>query len=258
MVQLRALRMDDVGASSKRYEIYSTRSWGVGRVRISGNWLFLKYLPGLKSWGPYRELGAQQWRTVLELLDAASASMTVAITAAWVERSDRVTPFPQRFPDAAAVLRDGVRRGLIEVANHGLTHCVLDGNLFRPRWFASNRTYHREFWPWVPLAVQEAHISRSQDILQGYFQVPVVTFVPPGNVYSEDTLEIAERHGLRYVSCEAPPGRCGSLTVLGNEDVIAFHDRDLVLNGSEWLQALMARDPHTRFCSVAQLATTLV
>src|SRR3989442_5561 len=56
-----ALRLDDVGASSKRYEVYSTRSWGLGRLRISGNWLFLKYLPGVKRWAPYRELTAAEW-----------------------------------------------------------------------------------------------------------------------------------------------------------------------------------------------------
>ena len=75
--------------------------------------------------------------------------MTVAVTAAWAERSDRVTPFPERCPSAAVAFKEGVRRGLIEIANHGLTHCVLDRNLFRLHWFSSNRTYHREFWPWV-------------------------------------------------------------------------------------------------------------
>jgi peptidoglycan/xylan/chitin deacetylase (PgdA/CDA1 family) len=151
-------------------------------------------------------------------------------------------------------LKEGVRRGLIEIANHGLTHCVLDRNLFRPHWFSSNRTYHREFWSWVHPTVQESHIRRSQEILQQYFEVPVVTFVPPGNVYTEKTLEIAGRHGLRYVSCDAPPGRVNGMTVLRTEDVVAFHDRDVVLNGVGWLQSLIARDAHTRFCSVAKLA----
>ena len=75
-------------------------------------------------------------------------------------------------------------------------------------------------------------------------------------MYTEDTLEIAERYGLRYVSCDTLPGSFGGLTVFGNENVVAFHDRDLVLNGSEWLRTLMARDPQTRFCSVAKLATS--
>jgi peptidoglycan/xylan/chitin deacetylase (PgdA/CDA1 family) len=251
---LLALRLDDVGASTKRYEVYSKRSFGVGRVRVSGNWLFLKYLPGLKAWGPYRELEAADWYHVFDVLQRASASMTVAVTAAWAEAADRVTPFPRRFPAAAAALRDGVRQGLIEIANHGLTHCVLDRNRFRPHWFSSNREFHREFWEWVPARIHDEHVARAQAILQDYFQVPVVTFVPPGNVFTDDTLAAAERHGLRYVSCETPVRRRGALTILGNEDVEAFHDRDLVQNGVGWLTSLMAAHPGRRFGSVAALA----
>ena len=54
-----ALRMDDVGAASKRNEVY-----GLTRVApraesalpFPGSFLFLKYLPPIKRWGPYREL----------------------------------------------------------------------------------------------------------------------------------------------------------------------------------------------------------
>lgn len=254
--RLLALRLDDVGASSKRYEVHSNRSWRWGPLRISGNWLFLKYLPGWKSGGPYREMHASEWCEVLEILREASARMTVAITAAWAERADRVTPFPERFPAQAEALKEGVRQGLIEIANHGLTHCVLEGNLFRPRWLSSNRVYHREFWEWVPLSVQELHIRRSQQILQDYFGVPVVTFVPPGNVYTEGTLAIAERCGLRYVSCATRPARLGNLVVLGNEDVVPFHDRDLVLNGVDWLRTLIHRQNGARCCSVAELGAS--
>ena len=250
-----ALRLDDVGASSKRYEVYSNRTWRWGPLRVSGNWLFLKYLPALKSAGPYREMRADEWRQVLDILDRASARMTVAITAAWADRADRVTPFPIRFPSQAEALREGVRRGLIEIANHGLTHCVLDGNVFHPHWMSSNRTYHREFWEWVPSAVHEQHIRRAQQILQDYFGVPVVTFVPPGNVFTDETLAIAERYGLRLVSCQTPPRRIGNVTVLGNHDVIAFHDRDLVLNGVEWLRHVIDRQVDARCCAIADLAS---
>ena len=251
--RLRALRLDDVGASSKRYEVYSDRVWRWGPLRVSANWLFLKYLPGLKGCGPYREMRADEWQQVLDILRAASARLTVAITAAWADGADRVTPFPKRFPAQAAVLKHGVQQGLIEIANHGLTHCVLEGDRFRPRWMSSNREFHREFWGWVPLSVQELHIRRSQEILQDYFG-PVVTFVPPGNVFTEGTLEIAARHGLRYVSCNTPARKAGGLVVLGNEDVVPFHDRDIVLNGVGWLQTLIDRQGDARWSSIADLA----
>lgn len=249
-----ALRLDDVGASSKQYEVYSNRSWRWGPVRVSGNWLFLKYLPGWKACGPYRELRAQEWHEVFGILRAASARMTVAVTAAWADRADRVTPFPVRFPAEAEALKAGVREGLIEIANHGWTHCVLEGNRFHPRWMSSNRTYHREFWDWVPLSVQEEHIRRSQDILQTWCGEPVVTFVPPGNVFTEGTLAIAERYGLQYVSCNTPPRVVGAMTVLGNENVAAFHDKDLVLQGVDWLRSLLNQHPGVDCCAVVDLA----
>jgi peptidoglycan/xylan/chitin deacetylase (PgdA/CDA1 family) len=243
-----ALRLDDVGASSKRYEVYSNRPWA--------NWLFLKYLPGLKAWGPYRELHASEWCEALAILRRASARMTVAVTAAWADGADRLTPFPTRFPAQAEVLREGVREGLIEIANHGLTHCVLDGNVFRPHWFTGNRVYHREFWEWVPASVQEHHIEHSQDILQSYFGVPVVTFVPPGNAFTLDTLAIAERYGLRYLSCNEKQEKAGALVVVASHNVVAFHDRDLVLNGVGWLRALIDARPGVRCCAVADLVET--
>lgn len=252
---LLALRLDDVGASSKRYEVYSNHVWRWGPLRVSGNWLFLKYLPGWKSAGPYRELYPTEWSELFVILRQNDARLTVAVTAAWADRSDRITPFPVRFPDQASVLREGVQEGLIEIANHGLTHCVLEHDLFRPRWFSSNRRYHREFWDWIPAPVQDWHIGTAQDILQRWFRVPVVTFVPPGNVYSEATLAIAERHGLKYVSCQTPTRKVGQMIVLGNDGVMPFHDRDIVLNGTRWLRDLVARNEGSRCCTVAELAT---
>lgn len=252
-----ALRLDDVGACSKRYEIYSDRAWRVGPLAISANWLFLKYLPQFRGWGPYRELTAAEWHLIFNVLERHRAKLTVAITAAWPEDQHRLIPFPQRFPDEAAVLKVGVHAGLIEIANHGLTHCVLQHNAFKPRWFSSNRTFHREFWEWIPPYEQEEHMRRSQDILQEYFQVPILTLVPPGNVFSDATLEIAARHGLRYVSCRTPRRLEEPLAVLGNDDTVAFHDRDLVLYGLSWLTHQLESCRSKRFCFVKELGEEL-
>ncbi|MBI4253675.1 MAG: polysaccharide deacetylase family protein, partial [Candidatus Rokubacteria bacterium] len=140
-----ALRLDDVGAASKRHEVYGLTRVRVGTlvVPFPGNFLFLKYLPPIKRWGPYRELSAPEWEGVLAALETAHARMTVAVTAGWVESDGGVTPFPRKFPAAAGVIREGVRRGLLEIANHGYTHCVLRDRLFRPRLFAGNREFHR-------------------------------------------------------------------------------------------------------------------
>ncbi len=235
-----ALRLDDVGAASKRHEVYGVTRLRVGAAALPfpGNFLFLKYVPPIKRWGPYRELSAGEWERALEALATVGARMTVAVTAGWVGEDGAVTPFPRKFPAAASVLREGVRRGLLEVANHGYTHCVLRDGRFRPRLFAGNRAAHREFYDWLPPETHRAHLARAQDILQAYFDQPVVTFVPPGNVFARATLEAALEAGIRYVSCLEPGrlGPVGGLTWVTGADVLALHDRDLVLGGVDALR----------------------
>jgi peptidoglycan/xylan/chitin deacetylase (PgdA/CDA1 family) len=251
-----ALRMDDVGASTKRYEVYSIHEWRRGPLRFSGNWLFLKYLPPFKRWAPYRELTASEWTEICAVLARARAKLTVAVTAAWVDGDARCVPFPVRFPDAARALKAGVEAGVIEIANHGLTHCVVEGMAFKPRWFASNRAFHREFWDWVPAAVQDEHLRRSQEILRDYFATEVVTFVPPGDVFTDGTLELAARHGLRYLSSRVRPSAGAPLVPIDSEDVVAFHDRDVVRHGAGWLAARLQEHAAVERCFVRQLAST--
>jgi len=265
MTDLIALRLDDVGASAKKYEVYSDRVWKLrirgrtlkikGRkLKISvGNWLFLKYLPVFKAWGPYREMTTKEWYDVYDLLERFRAKLTVAVTAAWAESEKNIIPFPVRFPEEASVLKEGLQQGLLEIANHGLTHCVLKNNAFKPKWFSGNRLYHREFWDWIPPEVHEEHIRRSQDILQTYFQTDIVTFVAPGNVFADVTLEYAEKYGIRYVSCKTPPRMYKQLVIVGDEYTVPFHDREIVLYGVEWLRQLLAKQQDKQFCFVKEL-----
>lgn len=229
----RALRLDDVGASSKEFEVYSRFPFG--------NILGLKRFPPLRAWGPYRELQPDEWEQLLRLLERCGAQLTVGITAAWVEADGQLVPFTQKYPVAADLIRQGVSAGLLEVANHGLTHCVVGQH--RPRPFAANRRFHREFWPWVPVATQERHLAEAQRILTAAFG-SVVTFIPPGNVWTEDTERIAARVGLRYLASledKAPTRQSrNGLTYIGSDHQFAFHDRELVLAGLGWLEEQLA------------------
>jgi hypothetical protein len=238
-----ALRLDDVGAASKRHEVYGLTRIRVGGLAVPfpGNFLFLKYVQPIKRWGPYRELSAGEWEGVLAALAAAGARMTVAVTAGWVEADGRITPFPRKFPDSAGVIREGAQQGLLEVANHGYTHCVLQDGRFRPRLFSGNREFHREFYEWLPPATHREHVARAQGILQEFLGLRVVTFVPPGNVFARATLEAVAAAGIRYVSCR-DPGRFGSvdgLTWVAGADVVELHDRDVVLGGLDTLRRLL-------------------
>jgi len=182
-------RIDDIGASTKQFEQYS--KWRVG------NFWFLKRIWPFKKWGPYEELTAGEWEKILKFFEQNNIKPIVAITACWVEKNNSLTPFAQKFPEQANILKQAFIGGKIEIANHGLTHCMVGKHL--PRFFTSNRKYHREFWPELSQEIHTEHILRSQEILEGYFEKPITIFVPPGNVWSYKTYLALKKTNIKKV-----------------------------------------------------------
>ncbi len=258
--QQMALRLDDVFASTKMFEIYGKETVSVGGrvipVSMISNFLFMKYVPGFRRRLPYREMTAEEWESVFRLLERYNAKLTIGVTATWVERDGAQTPFFEKFPQEAAILKEGVKAGLVEIANHGLTHCVEGRHL--PQWFSSNRKFHREFWPWIPEDVQRDHIQRAQALLSHYFEIDVVTFVPPGNVWTEQTERMAFHHGLRVLSSletKCPTGEKNhGLVYIGDAAVCAFHDRELVLCGIKWFEDLLKQHGDYDIITIKELA----
>lgn len=239
--------MDDVGASTKRYEVYGRETFEIFGKKIPmskiSNFLFLKYIPPFKKWAPYRELKVPEWQEIFQLLKNYNAKLTVGITASWVERDMKKVPFPVKFPDEASIIREGVQEGIVELANHGLTHCVPGKHLPLP--FSSNRSYHREFWDWLPKEIHWDNIERSQEILSKYFNISVVTFIPPGNVWTDETEKAAAACGIKYFSsrgdkCQTNVRR-NNITFLSDNDAFAFHDREIVVYGIEWLKNMLVQ-----------------
>lgn len=241
-----ALRMDDIGASTKIHEIYSKKWKGFANI------LFLKRLKSLKAWGPYNEMTLSQWQAVFALLRKYKAKLTVGVTATWVNYDGSLEPFPRKFPEQTRVLKEAKDEGLVEIANHGLTHCVLKDFLFRPRLFSSNRTYHREFWEWIGREAHLEHIQRSQEILSKAFDTEITTLIPPGNVYCDYTLEAAEKYGIKVLNCQTASRKYASVSILSNDRVIAFHDKEIVEEGPQWLENILKK--HKKFAFVKELA----
>jgi peptidoglycan/xylan/chitin deacetylase (PgdA/CDA1 family) len=240
-----ALRIDDIGASSKQFEVYSKRVWG--------NFLFLKYIKPFKAWGPYNELSVEQWLRVFDIFKKYNAKLTVAITAEWVEKDGQCAPFPQKFPKQAVVLKNACTEGIIEIANHGLTHCVAGKHL--PKLFSSNRRYHREFWDWLDEKTHYEHIEKAQNILQDYFQIKITTLIPPGNVFSDATVRAADKFGINLINCHTETKNVGPVRILGEENVFAFHDRELVINDTGWLSQKLTefKKNNLEYCFVREL-----
>ncbi len=221
------LRMDDVGASSKKFEIYS-------KYRL-GNFLFFKYYYPFKAMGPYDELSANQWDTIFEILDNHNAKLTVGLTAGWVDKNNNIIPFDEKFPKQTEKIKEGIKKNLIEISNHGLTHCVVGKH--KPKLFSSNRRFHREFWDYLDQDIHDEHIFQSQTLIKNWLGYEPYSFVPPGNVYSPKTLKSLSKTRISIINASKKLD-CdfNQIRFVNNDNVFPFHDRDLSIFGIEWLE----------------------
>lgn len=231
MAQVLPLRIDDIGASTKQYCQGGRWPWA-----NSGP---LKRLPALRRWGPYEELTVAEWETVREVWQRTNTSVIVAITATWVDAHNHLIPFPEKFPDEAAWLKQAAQAGWLTIANHGLTHCVVGQHL--PRFWSDNRSQHREFWPHLPATLHHDHIQQSTQILENFFEQPIRIFVPPGNVWTRDTYEALRRTHVTTVYAnrrplDDPNASLPGITFVDDRNhQLVIHDRDLKLYGATWL-----------------------
>ena len=221
-------RMDDVGASSKKFEVYS-------KVKF-GNFLFLKKLPYFKAWGPYEELTVDNWKQIFDFIGNNNFKLSLGITAAWVDEKNNIIPFYEKFPDQAKIIKDFMKDNFLEINNHGLTHCVVGSHL--PRLFSSNRKYHREFWDWVPYETQYKNLTKSCKIFENWLGITPKIFVPPCNVYCENTVKIFKKLNFDAINSSNIIGSPTNIKIINNENVFAFHDREVDLYGVSWLKKI--------------------
>lgn len=261
--EILALRIDDIFTSTKEHEVYGRETIAIAGKTLPfsfiSNFLFFKYLPGFRKRLPYREIAACEWKQIFAILKRYNAKLTVGITAVWVEKDGGLRPFFEKFPKQAEILKSGMQDGFIEIANHGYTHCVKGKHL--PRLFSSNRNYHREFWDWVGIETHKEHIEKSQEIISSYFGCRPLTFIPPGNVWTQDTERFAAANGIRYLSSreiKCPTGKkSNGLFYVGDNNVCAFHDRELILNGIHWMEKLVRVNQDKEMITVKELGSFL-
>jgi len=227
-------RIDDIGASSKQFEQYSKIKWA--------NLGFLKKIWPFKAWGPYQELTTEEWSEILNTFKQKNIKPIIAITATWVEKDSSLTPFPQKFPAQAQLLKEAFQADDIIIANHGLSHCIIGQHL--PRFHYGNRYFHREFWPKLDQATHTQHITQSQQILEDFFQKPITIFIPPGNIWSIKTYKALKNTNIKKViSAKYMSDSKETMSEIefinDQKDFFAFHDRELKLYGLKWLQQVI-------------------
>src|SRR2546430_12851402 len=101
--------MADVGAASKRNEVYGIPRLELGGLRVPfpGNLLFFKYLPPIKRWGPYRELGGRDWGGVLDWLERHGSRPTPGVAPGWGGGDGPSTPAPPHVSPAGPAVGPG-------------------------------------------------------------------------------------------------------------------------------------------------------
>ena len=245
------IRIDDVGASTKEFNLYGKNTLKIKNRIISfppiiSNFLFMKRLPIFSGWAKYKELEYNDWIRIIEVLKEKKSRLNVAITACWVNKNSELKRFDEKFPEQVEIIKYGIKEGLIYLINHGLTHCIPGKHL--PLRFSSVQKYHREFTKFLPLEKQFMHLKESQRILKEIFGQEPLIFTPPGNMYNENTLISMQKLGLKTIQCERNISHQPSdimLTKYGikhicNKNIFVIHDRDIVKGNSNYFENIMS------------------
>lgn len=201
---MKALRIDDLGASSKAYEQWSRTRWAnIGPFKRWRPW---------KAMGPYREMDGKEIDSLAWRLAEYHSRATLAITATWRDPHKGLIPYREKFPHQAEVIRHWVDRDVFEIAMHGYTHTNLAVD-HRPRFWSGNRAAHREFVE-ASFPANDTRLYCMTELFYQWLGCRPTILVPPGFVFPYDTFKNV--YGLRIWRKE------------WDVNVLALHDRDLV------------------------------
>lgn len=249
-----AIRIDDFGASTKKFEIYGKTRLKFNEYTLPipipkqlTNFLFFKKFKYWKGWGPYEELSPEQIERMIVFCKDNKLKFSLAVTAGWVDKNSNIIPFDKKFPKQLNLLKKGVECGVFEILSHGLTHCIVGKHL--PKNFSSNRKFHREFYDYLPKNKILDHLNKSKDILENAFNTNIDILVPPGNVYGRKTIEGCLKAGYKILTCNTKTRVEDGLIILGNENIIDLHDKDFVEEPITTYERLKSINSKTVFVS---------
>lgn len=127
-------------------------------------------------------------KEMLEIFNKYDVPLTIGV----IPRGEPIK-FTDPYIDALLterdkILKDGLDKGIIEIALHGWTHTSV-----------RNTGRHSEF-DGLPFSVQFQKIKEGKKILEEAFGVPVVTFIPPWDSYDENTVKAVFQTGMKSIS----------------------------------------------------------
>ncbi len=84
-----------------------------------------------------------------------------------------------------------------------------------------------------------------------------MTLVPPGNVFSDHTIEAAQKLGIKIINCQTKDFVQDGVNIVSNENVLPFHDKEIVENDGSWLEQTISRQGSAEFVFVRDLPRAL-
>lgn len=248
---MKILRIDDFfsntrlfnqHAKTKRISIFLLKKIP---ILFFANWFFFKRIKIVKGWAPFPEITTNQLLMISDLLEKFNCSATLAITATFADEKGKLIPFFEKYPEHSKIIKDGIHKKIFHIANHGLTHCVLNKKKYLPHIFSSNRKYHREFWSWIPYDIKKKHITKSNKLLEEYFNIKIDTFVPPGNVWCKETEEIITKEGINILITDKKNIDVNKNKIkIINNNIIAIHTKDIVEGPKDYFINLLRENDY--------------
>ena len=97
-------------------------------------------------------------------------------------------------------------------------------------------------------------MEKSQEIFKQWLGEAPTTLIPPGNVYSVDTLEAAEKFGIKRINSYMNHDVDSKIKIINDGNIDAFHDREVVLEGVGYMEKKLSNYPKdTQFHFVKNL-----
>jgi hypothetical protein len=222
------IRIDDIGASTKQFERHSTKFKGLINVGPLKNRQFFG------DWGPYDEITPSILGEFIRFVKSDQFSNPVVIlgiTASYVNYDGSLITFDKYAPNLYKYILELEAMGNVVIGCHGLTHCVLKNKKFRPKFWGSNRIYHREFHDWLPRETLSNHLYMATSILRSIFK-DVSVIIPPGNLLNQYTLDVAENLDYKFLSTEdnvINSLNLSKIQPIKNDTCLRIHDRELAI-----------------------------
>ena len=173
---------------------------------------------------PERMLQADDYRELASTLDRLDAKLTIMCVPATPQGRGYVPwwEVSQEYRAALDCLRQGMAKGRMEIACHGLTHLTIGRRVpsrLRERFNRLLNPLHnptREFYDdlrrcAIPVAEQRRAIRTSMDLLEGFFGRRPRAFTPGAHNWDDTTERAAAEEGINFFACDTtwtkfPPG----------------------------------------------------